>query len=144
MKNKFRFFTEIDIQISDINYGGHLGNDRYLSLFQEGRLRYLNQFGYTELSIGDETGLIMSKAHIEFKAEVFWGDRMKIYVRVSKIKAIKFVIEYLFVNSKEENKIVAEGYTEMVGFDYQNRKVTRLPSMFIKDIQEFERNLEIG
>lgn len=144
MNSKFKFTTEIDIQISDINYGGHLGNDRYLSIFHEGRLRYLNHFGYTELSIGDDTSLIMSQAHIDFKAEAFWGDRLKLNVRVSKIKTVKFIIEYLIANSKDENNIIAAGYTEMVGFDYQNRKVKRLPSKFIKDIQEFERNLEIG
>jgi len=143
MINKFRFSTEIDIRISDINYGGHLGNDRYLSLFQEARLRYLKQFGYSEMSIGDETSLIMSQAHINFKAEVFWADCLKIYVRISKIEMIKFLFEYLMVNSENQNKFIATGYTEMVGFDYQNRKVKRLPSKFVRNIQEFEKIMQI-
>jgi acyl-CoA thioester hydrolase len=144
MLGDFKFSTEISVRIGDINYGGHLGNDRYLSIFQDARLRYLKQFGYSELSIGDNTSLIMSQAHIDFKAEAFWGDRLTIYVRISKIKPIKFIIEYLIANNQDQAKIVATGYTEMVGFDYQNRKVKKLPSKFVQDIQIFEKNVELG
>ncbi len=144
MLGDFKFSTEIDVRIGDINYGGHLGNDRYLSIFQDARLRYLKQFGYSELSIGDNTSLIMSQAHIYFKAEAFWGDRLTIYVRISKIKPIKFIMEYLMVNNQDQAKIVATGYTEMVGFDYQNRKVKKLPSKFVQDIQIFEKNVDLG
>ena len=144
MVNVFRFSTEIDVRISDINYGGHLGNDRYLSLFQDARLRYLKQFEYSELSIGEDTSLIMSQAHIDFKAEAFWGDRLRIYVRISNIKPVKFILEYLIVNHEDLTKVIATGYTEMVGFDNQNRKVKKLPLKFVRDIQEFEKNVEFS
>jgi acyl-CoA thioester hydrolase len=144
LQNEFRFSNEIDIRISDINYGGHLGNDRYLSIFQDARLRYLKQFGYSELSIGENTSLIMKQAHIDFKAEAFWDDRLTVYVRISKIKSIKFMMEYLMVKDNDQAKVVASGYTEMVGFDYQNRKVKKLPEKFVRDIQEFEKALVIG
>ena len=142
MLDTFKFSTEIDVRIGDINYGGHLGNDSYLSIFHDARLRYLKQFGYSELSIGDNIGLIMSQTHVNFKAEAFYGDRLTIYVRISKIKPIKFTIEYLMINNQVQNKVVATGYTEMVGFDYQNRKIKKLPSKFIQVIQAFEKNVD--
>ena len=142
MQDAFKFSTEIDVRIGDINYSGHLGNDRYLSMFQDARLRYLKQFGYSELSVGDNIGLIMSQAHVDFRAEAFCGDRLTIYVRVSKIKPIRFTIEYIMVNNQDQNKVVATGYTEMVGFDYNNRKIKKLPSKFVQDIQAFEKNVD--
>ena len=144
MLDTFKFSTEIDVRIGDINYGGHLGNDSYLSIFHDARLRYLKQFGYSELSIGDNIGLIMSQAHINFKAEAVFGDRLTIYVRISKIKPIKFTIEYLMVNNQDQSKVIATGYTEMVGFDYQNRKIKKLPSKFIQVIQAFEKKVDFG
>jgi YbgC/YbaW family acyl-CoA thioester hydrolase len=144
MQSEFKFSTNFEIRISDINYGGHLGNDRYLSIFQDARLRYLKQFGYSELDIGENTSLIMSQAHIDFKAEAFWDDRLTVYVRVSELKSVKFVIEYLLVNNDKQAKVIATGYTEMVGFDYQNRKVSKLPVRFVRDIQVFEKDLAIG
>ncbi|MCU0645641.1 MAG: thioesterase family protein [bacterium] len=143
MIERFKFSTEVAIQISDINYGGHLGNDRYLSLFQEARLRYLKQFGYSEISIGSDTSLIMSQAHVHFKAEAFWGDRLKIFVRISSIKATRFIFDYLIVANQNDEKAIATGYTEMVGFDYQQRKVKRLPPEFFQAIKDYEPAVEI-
>lgn len=144
MLSNFKFSTDIYVQISDINYGGHLGNDRYLSIFQEARLRYLKQFGYSEIDIGDYTSLIMSQAHIDFKAEAFWGDRLKVYVRISKMKSRKFIMEYLIIKNDDPTKVVATGYTEMAGFDYQNRKVKMLTLNFVRDIQALEGIEVIG
>lgn len=134
----FRFSTEIDVRISDINYGGHLGNDRYLSLLQDARLRYLNQFGYSEMSVGDGISLIMREAKLTFKAEAFWGDRLKIYVRIAALEAAAFRMDYLIVRSEDESRVIATGETEMLGFDYAARKVKRLPLKFIEDIENYE------
>ena len=138
MQNKFNFSTELSVRINEINYGGHLANDSFLSLFQEGRLRYLKQFDYSELTIGDNTSLIMSQAHINFKAEAFWGDLLKIFVRISKIEKIRFSFEYQIVSADDEKKVIATGYTEMAGFDYQNKKVKKLPEQFVRKINDYE------
>jgi acyl-CoA thioesterase FadM len=46
------FQTDIKIQIGDINYGGHVGNERYLIFAQESRMRFLNTMGYSEIKFG--------------------------------------------------------------------------------------------
>lgn len=143
MIENYKFNTELDVRISDINYGGHLGNDRYLSLFQDARLQYLKQFGFSELSIGENTSLIMSQAHINFKSEAFWGDRLKTFVRISSIKATRFIFDYLILDSPKKDYVIASGYTEMVGFDYQLRKVKRLPPEFLQVINDYELSVEI-
>jgi len=121
MQNNFNFSTVLNVRINEINYGGHLGNDSFLSLFQEGRLRYLKQFDWSELTIGEDTSLIMSQAHINFKAEAFWGDSLKILVRITKMDKIRFTFEYQIESAENEKKVVATGYTDMVGFDYLNK-----------------------
>lgn len=141
MLNNFNFSTVLNVRINEINYGGHLGNDSFLSLFQEGRLRYLKQFGWSELTIGEETSLIMSQAHINFKAEAFWGESLKILVRITKMDKIRFTFEYQIESADNEKKIVATGYTNMVGFDYRKKKVRKLPEKFVNKISEYE-NME--
>ncbi|HDP99592.1 MAG TPA: acyl-CoA thioesterase [bacterium] len=138
MTHNFKFSTEIAVTVGDINYGGHLGNDRLLSLFQEARLRYLQQFNCSELSIGDDTSLIMSQAHVNFKAEAFWGDQLTIFVRISRIEKIRFLFEYLIVKTDQPQKIIATGHTQMVGFDYHHRKVKKLPLSFVQTIKAYE------
>ena len=47
----FQFQTEIQVRISDINYGGHLGNDALLALLQEARVQMLKQYKWSEVDI---------------------------------------------------------------------------------------------
>ena len=46
LPEKLVFSTEIPVRITDINYGGHLGNDSILSIVQEARVRFLNEYKY--------------------------------------------------------------------------------------------------
>ena len=46
------FKTKITLRVSDMNYGGHLGNDAVLSLAHEARVQFLKQFGYSEMDLG--------------------------------------------------------------------------------------------
>ena len=59
----FMFETDIMVQVSDINYAGHLGNDKILSFIHEARVRFLKQFNFTELDV-DGVGTIMVHATI--------------------------------------------------------------------------------
>jgi acyl-CoA thioester hydrolase len=126
---KGAFRASFPIRISDINYGGHMGNDRFLSLFHDARLQFLKSLGLSERDIGGGTSLIMSEAHIRFRAEAFYGDSLTVLVTVSDLKDTRFVLEYAVSKDGGETP-VATGYTVMVGFDYERRRVCRLPKSF--------------
>ena len=70
LPDKFSFSTSIPIRITDLNYGGHVGNDSILSLIHEARMQFLNEFGFTEMEFGG-VSLIMSDVAMEFKNEIF-------------------------------------------------------------------------
>ena len=42
----FVFRTELDVRITDINYGRHVGNDALLGLLHEARLRFWRISGF--------------------------------------------------------------------------------------------------
>jgi len=58
LPDNFNFSTNIKIRITDLNYGGHVGNDSFLSLIHEARQQFFNFFGYAELKI-ENASLIM-------------------------------------------------------------------------------------
>ena len=71
----FCFSTQIDIRITDLNYGGHLGNDTFLTIIHEARVRFLLEIGFKNEGEGpDGTGIIMGDAAIVYKGEVRYGD----------------------------------------------------------------------
>jgi acyl-CoA thioester hydrolase len=125
LPEQFSFHTTIPIRITDVNYGGHVGNDSILSLIHEARLQYLNSFGYTEMEL-EGVALIMSDAAIEFKSELFYGDQLKVYITVSNYSKVSFDLFYKLVNSENE-KIIVTAKTGMVCYDYKNKKVTTVP-----------------
>ncbi len=76
LPDQFSFSTIIPVRITDLNYGGHVGNDTVLSLIHEARVQFLQHYGYAELNMAG-VGLIMSDVGIEFKQELFYGDQIK-------------------------------------------------------------------
>ena len=121
----FIFSTSIPVRITDINYGGHVGNDSVLSLLHEARMQFLKYHGYTELSFAG-VGLIMADATIEFKGEAFYGDVLKAYVAAGEFSRIGFDLYYKLVKGEKET-VVVSAKTGMVCFDYEKRKVVAVP-----------------
>ncbi|NOR87984.1 MAG: acyl-CoA thioesterase, partial [Bacteroidales bacterium] len=108
------------VSISDINYGGHMGNDRSLSLFHESRIAFLKSLGYSEMDIGEGLGIIMKDAHVDFLAEVFHGEQLSVTVKLGEQKGLLFYLEYE-VFREHDQKIVLKGSTGILAFDYQKR-----------------------
>jgi acyl-CoA thioester hydrolase len=123
------FTTEIPVRITDVNYGGHLGNDSLLSILHEARVQFLKKFGFSESNI-DGVGIIMSDAVLVYKAEVFYGDILTVAIGVDDLQAIGADITYrVLVRGKE----AARAKTGIVFFDYNNRKIVQTPQVF-KDL----------
>ncbi|MDY6861865.1 MAG: thioesterase family protein [Thermodesulfobacteriota bacterium] len=128
LPKKFAFATEIPVRISDINYGGHVGNDTILSLIHEARFRFLTKNGYTELDI-DGFSLIMVDSVVVYKSEVFYGQLLKIEVTAGKFSDYGFDFIYRITN-KETGKEAARAKTGMVFFDYEKKRVIEVPEQF--------------
>lgn len=132
LPDKFLFSTAIPLRITDVNYGGHVGNDSILSLIHEARMQFLKEFGLTEMEFGG-VGLIMGDVAIEFKNEVFYGDALAIFVTITDFNRAGFDIFYKLIklnNKKEE--LVAIAKTGMVCFDYTKKKIAAVPQQVIE------------
>ena len=133
---KFIYSTEISLRISDINYGGHLGNDAVLSIFQEARIRFLNQFEYSEVNI-EGSSIIMVDAAVQYKSQGFYGDVLLVELTVDDIQRIGCDFIYLAFN-KQSVKEVARGKTGITFYDYKNNKLVSVPEPFKKLIDELK------
>jgi len=125
LPGKFLFSTD---GISDINYGGHLGNDAVLALVHEARVRFLKKYGYLESDV-DGVGIIMTDAVVVYKSESFHGDVLIIDVTVEDFT--KTGCDFLFLlKNKATGKEIARAKTGIVFFDYASRKVVAVPQSF--------------
>jgi YbgC/YbaW family acyl-CoA thioester hydrolase len=123
----FPFSTRIRIRITDLNYGGHVGNDTFLSLVQEARQQFLNTHGYGELEF-EGIGLIMADAGIEFKSELNFGDEVEIHVAPADFTKFGFDLYYkMEIVHPSGNILAGKVKTGMLCYDYKAKKLAPLP-----------------
>ena len=136
----FTFITSIPVRITDLNYGGHVGNDTVLSLIHEARMQYFKQMGYSELEFAGAS-LIMADAGIEFKNELFYGDIVKISVGCAIYSKVSFELFYKLEkapasDTSTRNILVAAAKTTMACYDYTNKKIIPVPEEARRKFQE--------
>lgn len=130
------FATIIPIRITDVNYGGHVGNDTLLSLIHEARVQFLKHHGYEEL-VFEGVGLIMADVAIEFKLELFYGDQVHVGVGVGDFTRVSFDIYYKMEKLSAGGAVtVAVAKTGMVCYDYEKKKVVGVPEAARKKLEE--------
>lgn len=129
------FQTSIPVRITDLNYGGHVGNDAILSLIHEARMQFLKNIGYSELEFSG-LGLIMTDAGIEFKNELFYGDTVFASVGCANLSKVSFDIFYkLEKKVNDSSQLVATAKTGMVCYDYAKKKVSSIPEEARRKLQ---------
>lgn len=127
LPESFVFSTSIPVQITDLNYGAHVGNDKVLSFLHESRVRYLQSLGYTEFNM-EGIGLIMSDAVLIFKNEMFYGDSLLISIQPTEVSRMGFELVYKIEKKLEAQLLpVAFGKTTMICFNYDLKKIVSLP-----------------
>ena len=127
LPDHFNFSCSIPVRITDINYGGHAGNDAVLSIIHEARMQFLNRLGYTEMQFAG-VGMIMSDVAIEFKNELFYGDIVIASVTTREISKIGFDLLYKLEKESNGKKIlVSLAKTGMICYDYEKKKIVAVP-----------------
>ena len=119
------FETEMRVRVSDVNYGGHLGNDAVLSLVHEARVRFLADRGYTVLDLGG-TGTVMTDCAIRYLSEGRYGQRLRVQVGAADFWRNGFDVYYRVLDA-ETGRPVAEAKTGIASYDYDARRTCRLP-----------------
>ncbi len=116
----------IPVRITDINYGGHVGNDALLSIVHEARVQMLQHWGMTELDAGGNS-LIMADVMIAYKNETFYGDILNVKIWADEIGEKSFDLIYqISVHRGGHVKDIGHVKTGLVCFDYELRKIANL------------------
>ena len=128
LPEQFPFSTELRVRITDVNYGGHMGNDALLGLLHEARVRFLAHSGLSELNIYG-AGIIMADSVIVYKSEAFPGELLELAVTVTDFN--RYGCDFVYrVTEKTSGREVARAKTGIVFFDYQQRAIQRVPQPF--------------
>ena len=130
----FRFILPLTIRVADLNYANHVGYQNYLAYFQEARLAYLDNLGYSELDI-DGYGIMIAEVTCRYRQELFLKDSVQVGCRVAALRSKSFRMDY---EIRREGSLCAEGHTDCLCVDPHLKKVARLPDRFTAAVKQLE------
>ena len=126
LPDQWLYQINLDVRISDINYGGHMGNDAFLRIAHESRLLFLKEYGFSEIDVGG-CGLIMSDATLRFQNEAFHGDRLLVQLGINAFTRTSLDMVYCITRAETPIALLK---TRLVFFNYASRKISRMPDQF--------------
>ena len=127
----FPFSTELEVRVSDLNYGNHVGNDQVLGLIHEARRRYLRSLGADEIG-ADGLGLVIADAAVVYRAQAFYGDHLKVQVAAAEFQSRSCTF---FYKVSKGDTVVAEARTGVVCFDFKAQRAMSFPPALLQGLQ---------
>jgi acyl-CoA thioester hydrolase len=114
----------------------HLNNVVFLRYFETARITYLRHLVPSHSPAnpeGDAFGLIFAECHINYRAPVMYDEQVAIACSVSDVRRSSFRVPF---EMRVGDRVVAEGYGVLVGFDYSAQTSARLPDELRIRLQE--------
>ena len=134
-QDEYEFEYKTTIQVTQINYGGHLGNDALVSLTHQARVNLLKELGVTELDLGDgKTGIIMADLAVNYLGEAFMFDELTVYSHVDEISSHSFRV---FHNIIKNDKSIALAETGIISFNYNDHIIAEIPETFLDNLKKY-------
>jgi len=126
----YPFRCTLEVRVTDLNYGAHLGYDRLLGLAHQARLILFREWGVDETDLGDgRTGIVASDLTVNYLGEGFVHDELDFEIRPVEVGPITFRLAHR-ITGKGTGRKVALAEIGFAGFDYKARSVARLPEEF--------------
>mgnify|MGYP000020559087 CR=1 FL=1 len=138
LPDHFSFETSITIRVTDLNYGGHLSNEKIQGYLHEARVHFFHHLGLSEMNIGEHTSLIQGDAAMVFQAEGYLGDSLTVQLAVEDFGRSSFDVVYQLYN-KTRNQVLASAKTRLVCYSYSEKKTLPIPNSFINQCADLTR-----
>ncbi|MBE7534218.1 MAG: acyl-CoA thioesterase [Anaerolineales bacterium] len=134
----FHFYHPIEVRYGDLDPQGHVNNAKHLTYFEQARIAYLIELGlFTKDQSFMEIGVILADVHITYLEPVYFGQKIKVGARVSKLGNKSILCEQNIVDA-DTDKELAKGEVVMVTYDYRAEKTISVPQEWREKIMEFE------
>ena len=119
----------LTVRITDVNYGGHVGNDTLLAFLQEARVDWLRRLGYPSELLAPPVGLILVDLSVRLKAEAKYADQLEIRLAVSEWTRTGFELVYQVYRPANATEI-ARATTGFAFYDYTAGHLAAAPPDF--------------
>ena len=123
-----RTYTHIErVRFGDLDAMRHLNNVVFLRYFETARIAFIRGLLPTHDPAHPETqrfGLIFAECHINYRSPVYFDEEVAVECSVSEVRRSAFQVNFTM---RVGERLAADGYGWLVGFDYSAEKASPLP-----------------
>ena len=112
----------LEPRYNDYDTKGHVNNAVFLTYFEIARER-----AWIALGGDPEFPFILAEATVQYRSEANIGDPMDIEITTSEVRTKAWVWSYAIRDPRDE-RLIAEGRTVQVMFDYAGRRTIPIPA----------------
>ena len=124
------------VRFGDLDAMRHLNNVVFLRYFETARIAFISDLlpEHDPTSPEDDpSGLIFAECHINYRSPVFYDEELRVVCRIGEIRRSSFQVAF---EMRVDERLAAEGYGWLVGFDYVAQKPSPLPDALREVLEE--------
>ena len=134
----YRFYHPVEVRYGDLDPQGHVNNAKHLTYFEQGRVAYMIELGlFTKDQSFMEIGVILADVHLTYLEPIYFGQNIKVGVRVARIGNKSMTWEQAIVDA-DTGKELSKGEVVIVTYDYKTEKTISVPQEWREKFIKFE------
>lgn len=127
------------VRFGDLDANAHLNNVVFLRYFETARIAFIRDLfpGHDPSAPNPSRGgVIFAECHINYRSPVHFDEEVAIECSVGEIRRSAFQMRFTMT---VEERLVADGYGWLVGFDYETQTSSRLPDALREALETASR-----
>jgi acyl-CoA thioester hydrolase len=124
------------VRFGDLDANRHLNNVVFLRYFETARIAYIREL----IPVHDPThpendafGVIFAECHINYRSPVHFDEEVAVECSIGEVRRSAFQVRFTM---RVGERVAAEGYGWLVGFDYAAEQASPLPDELKKVLQD--------
>lgn len=131
--SEFSFSKDINIRFSETDMFGHVNNTSAFIYFEEARIEFLKDRKLFLEITNNQTIPVVVDLQCDFLLQIFFGEKITIFVKVDSIGRTSFDLHYLAKN--EAGEVCLTGRGRLVNFDLSTGKPIPLTESDVKKLK---------
>jgi acyl-CoA thioester hydrolase len=117
------------VRFADLDAMRHLNNVTFLTFFESARIEYITGLLGDDPLTREQFGLIFAECKINYRAPAFLDEEIRTCVRPAEVARSSVKLDFAMYAVTDE-RLLAEGYGVVVGYDYAAGRTLPLPDGF--------------
>jgi acyl-CoA thioester hydrolase len=133
----WRFTFRDRIRYGDLDTNAHLNNVAVHQFFESARVAYMRGL-FPEIDPMGRAGgfgMIFAETHVRFASPGFYEEDLRVDVKPDELRRSSVRIAFRMVSEADE-RLVAEGWGTLVGYDYEQGRAAPFPEPIARRLRD--------